>query len=227
MKKQNILSFLFTCIIGIFPACFLFSNNIKDTNYHDLISGIAWSLLVTLIFICFYWLIFRKKKQKIFLLTIVSLLLFWNYFVFENLLSRFHKIYYWHIVIVFIYCLLFLVVFLWKSKVSEVELFTINSTLGMTFSVLLLTNVIIAALNINEIKKNQAEINNIISYNDSNSNLKCINNANVYLFVFDEFSSLDFMKQYYDFDNVDFEENLTEKGFTLRSEEHTSELQSR
>lgn len=208
--KNEILSFYMVAITSVFYTIFLYVNNIKEILITDFIS----MLILMVILGCSVWgimfLILKDQKQAA-ICSCSFMLLFTNFSMLESvLINLFSSIKYWHVLAILLVLWISFVLFIKSKGKAFVE--DVSVIVSIAFTGLLLLNVV---LNLNDISKKLVSISKsedtFILAEESNN----LSIPNVYYLVFDEYASNSFMEKYYEYDNSEFTNWLTNNNFKV------------
>lgn len=207
--KNGLIPALATSIVSIFQPIFLWGNNASNVLYiHTALLPIVYYLAGGLLLFTIGWLLLRDSWKSA-LISILAVLLFSFYVFIENGLQKlFPFIRYWHAVSI-VLVLWFIAAYLIRTKLSFASSQTLIKALAVGFSFLLLFNLF--SIVPNAIKNSQEKENfqKISAPDDSTKK------PNIYLFIFDEFASLDFIQKYYHYDNTPTAKALEDLGFDV------------
>ena len=197
--------------VSIYPVLFLYFNNADSASFVETLStlitvvGISIALFLLLAF-------FMHSTIKGGLCGSIFMILVLNYKLVESvvrILSPF--LYYWHVAPI---CLLIasILTYIIHKKMLTSTAIMINSVTCLVIFTLIVMNGIIAAPTIikKQIAEKQAPQIEKLSEKVDEKYM-----PNIYYFIFDEFSTIDFMKKYYNYDNTELEDQLSEIGFNI------------
>lgn len=216
MNKKSMLliskNLWIVCAVALFPLFFQWFNNVEDSQMNQVLLGMFYSvaigiLLWLLAFLCFRTVSFATS------ICVLVLLVFWNYGIFKYIVQFFYtKAYYWHIVVVAIIFLATAVQIMMIIR-KPVDFDTINIVIGVTFSTLIVMNIFPAVKSYFELSNSNAnnaeqQTKTVIQENHSLTDL-----PDIHIFLFDEYSSDNFMSKYYQHNNTVFRESLIAKKF--------------
>lgn len=223
LKKWTI-PVLGVCLVGIFPAIFLYGNNSNEVNIQEIFEPMALFVTIALGLFAISVLLTRDPNKSS-IISALFMLVFENFAGLEGLLlALFPYLYYWHTTAIFIFILLHLAYLIYKFIPKDLAK-TISSILCLVFTVLCLINIATAVPGeINKISakkladKMQAEENTISTAQFSKEL------PNIYLLIFDEYASFGQMEKYYHYDNAILKNYLNEHGFTISYNSHNESI---
>lgn len=208
--------FLYILPASLFPAIFLFCNNAQDV---ELSQGIVGALICSGIGAVwlFITLFLVKNGQKAVILTDIGLILFWNFGILQKAIRcLFPSVNYWHgaILMVGVYAAIIVAVLYSQStKVLPVA----KKVIALVYTGLLVVNIAVAIPKFMQTWKNgvlfSSEGTDMVTIQKPLNQPAKDDYPNVYLFVFDEYSSSEMIRKYYGYDNTETEEVLTDMGF--------------
>lgn len=209
--KRFILPIMSTIAISVFPPLFLYFQNANEANFADVIFPILL-FVGTGIIIFSIFLIIYKNNYKAAVISSIFNFIFLNYSLIESIITRiFPMLRYWHIVLILAFFMGHIVWILLK-KISPDLIHIITSVIFFVFSGLILFNAIIAT----------PKIINKISYIKLTEQKLMENQIdkekefpNIYYLILDEYSSINFIKKYYNYDNTNFTNYLKKLGFNV------------
>ena len=208
LKIKYILAIWSLAIIAIYPVVFLYGQNFREVSLQEAVKP-AITLLKLYIIIFVIALFILKDLGKTILYTLIVILL-GNYFkLIESLLELvFPVTKYWHLLsILLIACVALISVF--KRKVSFEFVNVGLSLLIIAANFYFFVNTIPVA--INKITVEPLNVSNLSNQLDEGKERY----PNIYYLLFDEYSSNQFMKKYYDFDNSFLVDKLDQLGFNV------------
>lgn len=211
-KKEMIISLLTISAVSIFPAIFLYTYNAEEINFSEAVFPVLFFLGVGII-LGVIGFAFTKSFSKSAIISVFFMLLFSNYaFLEKGVQLLLPSLKYWHVLPIFIFIMLHICYFIYK-KMSLSLANSITKILCIVFSGLISINLIVAAPDI---------INKMLLVDQSNSGKKFEEKQeaddlkpNIYLLIFDEYSSFNMIKKCYNYDNSQFATFLEDKGFTV------------
>lgn len=212
-KKSVMLGAVGILLVAIYPSLFLYSQNVQEMNFSEVVAITGYFILGALSFWAIVSLLIRSVEQAAIICMLFSAVLL-NYTIWENLLTAgmpFLK--YWHTFPITIVLLLHISYLLCKKAPADLVQ-TILLVVALTLAVLLLMNLVMAAPSIIEkmsFQKANDQQGGMIDDTGSSSG----NQPNIYYFVFDEYSGFDVLQQYFNYDNQEFYNYLQEKGFSV------------
>lgn len=225
IKILNDLILPLLCILAVssFPALFMYFQNADESYFSEIIKPlIIFVSLGMILFLIF--LLISKNTYKAAAITSLFMIVIQNYALLEKVV-RFviPSLRYWHIVLILIFIFAHIVWFVCRKIPIDI-INTVTKVICMVFCGLILFNLLIAApaivkkISIEKDMKKQDQIEQKANKN--------IDLPNIYFIILDEYSTIDFMKKYYDYDNTGFAQHLEDKGFNLSYTSHNESIQS-
>lgn len=219
LKQDTLIAIASLIVVVLYPCLFIYFQNAGEVFLCDIgtitISLAAINLLVYAIINSLY----MHDKQKSALCANICMLLFLNFEALEKILSNFFpKLYYWHIVVLFLF-IWFIVLVTLKHKKAQIK--SVNGIILMVFSVLIMINATLSAPTIYYKVKNMQKSESEGTDNQISENF----HSNIYYFIFDEYGGIDNLKRFCGFDNAPFYDRLREIGFNV-SEHSQNECDS-
>lgn len=217
-KRTIILSVLSSLVVALIPCFYIFSRNLHLLNFNDLLQALG---LVVLHWLALFLinLLFLRNANKAALVTILLTfpLSLFMYGV-EQLKNVFPNLYYWHGVLLILgfYVIALLII---KARLKEETVSKINLIFGIVFVSLIFVNGTTAAFKHIKGQSTYKQINKtstIQTYKQTDTEKE---QANIYIFIFDEYSGREGLKRYTGYDNESFYKALTDLGFSIS---HTS-----
>ena len=211
MKKTLIIHpFLF----ALFPVLFLYSYNIAQVPFTELLLPSAIVMGFTIIALLVLWLIFKRDIKKAGIITTVFLVLFFSYgHVYEAISS-------WkigtfiigrHRYFMIVWAILFILCVYFTIRIRR-DLINLTKIFNVISIILILIPII--NISIYEIKSGNRGKDIVFDFkeeyaeSDNQENL-----PDIYYIVLDGYASSNTLKEIYDYDNGGFTESLKEKGF--------------
>lgn len=208
--KIHVTDFLSLLATILLPCFYLYFKNVELVLFKDAITTSLFFILNGLLFFGIAYL-FLKDTAKASLTASLAILFVLTFDLIEK---AFHKtlpfFYYWHIIIILITLVLVFGMLL-KRHLSTEVVTKINTVILIMFGGLILYNGAIAAPTIIE----NATREKIIKVDTTLQESGKEQTANVYLFIFDEYSGLDGLLRYTNFDNSAFYDTLASLGFNV------------
>jgi len=218
--KILIQALLSVLAIASYPALFLYFQNADEARFSEIALPLFVFITIgTILYTITYIVVKSTSKAAIISNLFIFVLL--NYSLLENgIVKIFPTLRYWHVFPIFVYIIFHFAGFIYKKFSEEISNTTVI-VLSIVFCGLIFLNGIIAAPSI--IKKNsfgkaveQKDLNLIDSKDRSQPNL--------YYLLLDEYSSINFMKKYYNYDNSTFAEFLETAGFNVSYTSHNESI---
>lgn len=196
--------------IVVYPCLYLYFKNINLVLFKDLVFTTLMFLLNGIVIFGIAY-IFLGNVSKAFLIADISMLILLTFNILENLIIKIMPfIYFWHLVFVFLSTIALLGLLI-KRKTSNEVIVKINKVTAVVFGGLILFN---AILTLPSIIKNASKEK--ISLGDPQTQKSASDkNVNVYYFIFDEYSGLDALERYAEYDNAPFYNTLESLGFNV------------
>lgn len=214
--KALFLPIVMLLALAAYPALFLVFQNADTATLSEAALPLLLSTGAALV-LFFVLLAVMGHPAKSALGAALVMLLLLNYALLEKgVRMLLPTAYYWHILPTFlVLAVCALAVIKQKLPVSVADM--VNKILCLVFAVLILLNGMMAVPTI--IKRIQMERETA----DRTANLSVTDSGsmpNIYYLIFDEYSSVDFMKKYYNYDNSAFTDYLEKLGFTVSYTSH-------
>lgn len=217
-KFLSVLSILITCA---YPCTFLYFQNVGEGNFTEILFPFFVFTLTASLLTLISWFFFRKLETAAFF-SCLAMLFFMNFNLLGKLLLKMSPHFRGeYILLIFVPLYILLALYL-KKKMPDTK--PLLSIISLVFGLLILWNGIFAIPDI--VQKLTFKGNNKILSDglDSLSDKEGeISNQNVYYFIFDEYGGPENLEYYYDFDNHDFEQFLSNAGFVMSRTSHNSE----
>ena len=223
--KWKLSSVLFgllgSIVVAAFPALFMFFQNAGEAHFSDIVP-VTVGFMAAGVILYGIALLLTRKPAKAGLITFLFLLVFLNYAPIEKLIQMlFPELRYWHIAPILLVILLHFSWAICSFLPDDItDLFT--PIITVVFCALIIINGAPKFATI------QARINS-----EKKSAKESIENTqegaempNIYFLMFDEYSSYDFMKKYYDYDNKEFLERLKNDGFSISYGSHNESVRT-
>lgn len=219
----NRLFIVYPLLFAVFPILFLYAYNASETSVNQVWLPMAISALSTLLL----WMLLSvtlRSVVKAGLSTVLLLLFFFSYGHVYDLLERWdvfvpkHSVWLPGLVLVWGYCTYFI-------KISNKDFKNTTNALNIMAVVLIIMNLFnIAAHEIRMVKFTTGDLhtkeNHTVSPVESSGRGTL---PDIYYIILDEYAHPDTMAEYYNYDNSQFIDNLTDKGFFVASESRTKE----
>jgi len=192
---------------ALYPIMFLWGSNANAVSFVDVISPIKMYLGVATLLFFVAFAISRKIFPSALAVVCVTVF-FTNYRYIELGLQKIWKgVRYWHALSI-VAAIIFVVIFLLFFKIKESSSKIVLKISAVVFSALIIINlvsIIPSAIKTMQYKSTSSEPNVSLSSGK----------RNVYFLLFDEYSSNEFMKKHYNYDNANFTNTLEEWGFSV------------
>ena len=203
--------------VSSYPILFLYFQNSDEASFADVIVPLIIFIGAgVMIFLISYIII--KCVSKAAIISSLFMLLLMNYsFLERGVRTIFPGLYYWHIFLICLFILGHIVWFIYKKVNKDIANLCIL-IINIVFCGLILLNGLIATPKIvnkisfeKQLKEQKVEEKILIKDDDM---------PNIYYLIFDEYSSIDFIKKYYNYDNSAFADNLEKIGFNVSYTSH-------
>ena len=213
---SSILHILCPLFFSLYPVIYLYNYNIDMLTLKQLQIPLVLAILLPLFFYCIFWFIYKSSVQSS-LATTVLMVIFWNYSLLFQGSNYLINIEHWHLIPLIFFGYGHLLYFL-KHINKKVNLENVNKFLLVMVSALIIINLI--TLIPGEIQKHgsvlAASRQEVEQPTKSGRNYhEAINYPDVYLLIFDEYASIDVIKEDYGYNNSDFVEFLNENNLFL------------
>lgn len=205
LKRMMVLWSL--VVITAYPVIFLYGQNFKEINLEEIVNPIIL-LEILLGAILLINLILLRQFKRASLITFCMVVLCDYFMLFlKGVQIIIPAMKYWHM------CTILLVIWgalIWfNKKISD------ESVKAGLIGISILANIYVA-INLTPVVVDHLQNTNIHSSSDTiSANLTDKGMPNIYYLVFDEYSSNEFMKKYYEYDNSSVTDKLTEMGFNI------------
>ena len=215
--KNNVKCFISMIAIILYPSMFMYFQNMSEGHFIEILPSIGKNLILAVVLLVAFSVLFRNIR-KAFLTSEIALLLFMN---FNTILGAIKKIIpgmrkaYFFVIVAVILTIVFSVI---KRKINEPE--NICTILGIVFFVLIVFNLISS---IPQILTNNNKTAVSQEENDIAEKRFTGDKPNVYFFLFDEYAGFENIEHYYDYDNQEFSDFLTQRGFNISYGSHNTE----
>lgn len=213
-----ILSIVAICA---FPPMFLYFQNADEASFSEILIPMLSFILVGMIhFIVFLFI--TKSATKSSVISSLFMLFYLNYVLIERVVQKvFPNLRYWHIVLIGIFALANLA-WLISKKIKKEHLNIISTITSIVFISLIMLNAIFAIPTY--VKKLSIKDKPTEEITDVRTNTNKADLPNIYYIVLDEYSSVDFMKKYYGYDNSKFTDDLVKMGFNVSHTSHNESI---
>lgn len=215
-----ILSILSVLAVASYPVFFLYFQNADEASFSEVIVPLLIFIAAGMILFATA-LLFVKSASKAAIITNIFMLVLLNYLFLENGINKiFPDLRYWHVLPIFLFILFHIAWFINKKLNKEIANTTVL-VLCIVFCGLILFNGVTTApaiINKISIEKQARE--------QKTHPAKKGTLPNIYFLIFDEYSSIDFMKKYYNYDNSAFTDYLEEIGFNVSYTSHNESIQT-
>lgn len=209
IQKASWISVTSNIIVILFPILYIYLLNSDRTKFSSLFTISGLFIIQGLIFLGISFL-YAKQIDKACLITSLSALFFESFTIFQSALNYFSPVFFhWHIII--IQTTIIILFAFWVTqyiKISYIK--TINFFVFIELLLLLVFNSFRAFPTMIKKLSSQPQLTQQeVLLSDQ------INKPNVYYLIFDEYGGLNCLREYCNFDNADFYENLINLGFNV------------
>ncbi len=219
MKKSFVI---YPYLFALFPILFLYSYNIKllpMISFSDILIPMAIILGFTIISIVSLWLIFKKDGKKAGIIVSIFLVLFFSYGRIFELIKGFKigdVILGGHRYLAAIWLILFILgtYFTVRTKINLRNLTNIINVVAIVLVLFSLVNIGIYKFRTRDIL---ADIDIVSQYEENAISGNTDGLPDVYYIVLDGYAGASSLEEFYDYDNHEFIDFLTEKGFYIAS----------
>jgi len=215
--KKNLIIHPF--LFGLFPVLFLYSYNIGQLKFSEILLPSAVILISTALILTVLWLILKRNNGKAGIITSVILILFFSYghiyklikdFKIGNFLIGRHR----YLIIVFAAVFILATYFLIRTRK---ELHNLTKFLNVVAIILILIPSI--TIGVSKIKTLSIENDEVYTATQeevydtgSQENL-----PDIYYIILDGYASSNTLKEFYDYDNSDLDNFLLDNNFYVAS----------
>lgn len=218
--KAWIIALISIFAVISYPVLFLYFQNAEEVRFIEVISPLfvfmACGLIVFIISV-----FIAKSVSLAALITNFCMLIVLNYAFIEKIVYKiFPMFYYWHVYAILVFGFIILARLLYK-KISADIANSVVLVIGIVFGSLIVLNGIVAFPTI--IKKITVE-NKTLEHQAEDNKTEMGELPNIYFLLFDEYSSIDFMRKYYNYDNSAFESHLLKDGFNISYTSHNDSI---
>ena len=229
LKKPLVIHpFLF----GIFPTLFLFSHNIGELSLNVIFVPIVFTVGLTLL----YWFLLSfvlSNMQKAGLIVSLFLLLFFSYGHFLQALNStgFRLILGWFFIqnskfLLFIWCALFFIGAYFSIKTIR-SLHNFTYLLNIIASFLIVTSLINIGAYKLRTRGDWGDIRSAEKVKISPEDFKKVDRLpNIYYIILDGYPRADILKEIYEYENTEFYDYLTKKGFYIANKSRSNYSQT-
>ena len=222
--KRWILPFLCVITVSAFPALFMYFQNADEAKFIEVLSPLLLFIFIgVILFIAFLFI--SKSTFKSAIIATIFMLILLNYSLLEQVVQKIlPNLRYWHILPILLFVVAHITWAICKNMQNELAN-TITQVLCIVFAGLIAFNMIVASPSIiNKMsRENKEEI-----INNSNSQTQTAQGStstpNIYFLLFDEYSTVNFMEKYYDYDNSSFTNYLQKRGFNVSYTSHNESI---
>lgn len=206
-----VLPLLCAVAVSVFPGLFLFFSNAGEAHFSE-ISVILLYFALFGLGIFMITLLLTRSYVKAGVISALFSLVFLNFVPIESVVhllvpaSR-----YWHVLPACFFVVALCSYFVWE-KIPEDMLEIITMVLAGVFCGLIVMNGALAAPAI--LARQQSE-RKMAEQKPLDSVTNAEKRPNIYYLIFDEYSSVDFMKKYYNYDNSALIDHLRQKKFNV------------
>ncbi len=216
-----ILPLLCVSAVSSFPALFMYFQNADESYFSEILKPLFIFISLGIISFLIFEMI-AKNTFKASAITSLFMIVILNYALLEKVV-RFiiPSLRYWHIILIFLFIFTHIVWFVCKKIPIDI-INTVTKVICMVFCGLILFNLFIAAptivkkISIERDMKKQKPIEQKTNEN--------IDLPNIYYIILDEYSSIDFIRKYYDYDNTAFAQHLENLRFNISYTSHNESI---
>ncbi len=213
---------IYPYLFAIFPILFLYSHNIEllpMISFSKILIPIAIILGFTIISMVFLWLIFKKDGKKAAIVVSIFLVLFFSYGRIYDPIKGFKigdVILGGHRYLLFVWLILFILgtYFTVKTKKDLRNLTNIINVITIVLILFPLSNIGIYKFNTRD---SQADTGAVSMSEETIITGNTADLPDVYYIILDGYASVSSLEEFYDYDNHEFINFLTEKGFYIAS----------
>lgn len=204
-------------LFGLFTTIFLFSHNIHLVKFQDLFSPISIIIITITILLVIINLILKNKKKSA-LIVSLGLILFFSYgFIYEIIDNSIesnlsHK----YVIAVFLIVFLIGTFYFIKTHRRLDNATKIVNAVGVVIILISLSNIAIYSIEGDSFMNDFSTDNQIITTNNN------VNLPNVYYIILDAYAGTEALENVFNFDNSEFYDFLTEKGFYVAKKSHSN-----
>lgn len=212
--KNLILSFFSVIAFSLFPCFFLFFHNSGTATFNEFIGIASIIALISIIILFFYFFLIRNFARAALVTSITMGFLLYFAYIEKAISNILPALYYWHVALICLFLIAHIVFFIQKKMSSKIAA-QINAAVLYIFAGLILFNGILAIQTSLQSAKQKSESSPqpVQVQVDPQVRVDSANLPNVYFFIFDEYSGLDGVKRYCDYDNTPFYDALEHLGF--------------
>ena len=212
-------------LFAIFPILFIYSNNVKEVSFHQIIFPSLLILLLVFILQLSLTIIFPDKQKKG-LIILLFLLFFFSYGTFFNIFEDFtlagltvgrHSYLFPAWILIFLFGL-----FLISTIRRNLDKMTAYlNTVAIILLALIVFNVGMYELKSMDLSsKNKMEL--LVQKYSSQKRMETEKLPNIFYIILDGYGSSSTLKEEYSYDNSKFEEFLKQNGFYIASKSHSN-----
>jgi len=220
MKKTLIIHpFLF----AIFPVLFLYSYNVRELPFSEIFLPSAIVLSFTITAVLLLWLILKKDSKKAGIITSFFLVLFFSYGRVYELIKSWQIgtfIIGRHRYLMIIWVILFILGFYFTIRTRK-DLRNFTNILNIIAVVLILFPLV--STGIYKFKTTTIRKDSMVSVQeDTFKSESAAPPHDIYYIIVDGYASSSTLKDFYNYDNSEFIDYLTEKGFYIASKSRSN-----
>lgn len=222
MKNRNAKLLSITAILSTcaYSCTFIYFQNVGEGNFSEIIFPFCIFTLIAALVTFLSWLFFKKLETAAFF-SCLAMFFFMNFNLLGKLLLKVSPNFRGeYILLIFVPLYLLLAVYL-KKKAPDTKICL--SAVSLVFCFLILWNGIFAVPAIIDkltFEGSGKTLSDTLSSQEEGAQLL---NRNVYYFIFDEYGGPESLAHYYNFDNQDFKQFLSDAGFIISQTSHNSE----
>ena len=222
---SNIKYILPPILFSIYPSLYLFSENVLEVKYTDILPIITYSLFFGLAIFYLFFLSTRNLLKSS-LLTSIFIIIFYSYGYLYEFLIRFIDIGYKYFLIFMLLVFIIISFCTYRSKRKFENVLAIFNVIGASLVILCILNISYFKVvesrqsdNLGTLKKNQnSNFNSSYDDNESGNIIK----RDIYYLIFDQYARADVLNEDFGFDNNEFIGFLNDKGFYIAGNSYSS-----
>ena len=196
-------------LLAVYPVIFLFSQNISQIPFSDILKPLAITIASAVIGWCILN-IFLKNWQKSAVIVSLFLFLFFSFGRFRTYIEPAWLVWLFSITWITIFVSGFY--FIAKNKKPFRKATIILNIIAFVLTAIPATNIIIYQFTETDLLIQDAGTKNQVK---DNANSRLQQHPDIYFIILDAYARADILKDIYDFDNSDFLNFLTDKGFYI------------
>jgi len=203
-------------LLAIFPIIFLYSDTINEVHSHQMLIPIVLMLVISIVLVIMAKFIFKNWKKSALIISLILVLFILYSPVFANVsgasIGDFEVGKHRFLIIIFAVPILIAGYLLFKTR-KKLD----NITLILNIVTISLILISVANIGTYYVEGSIYENDNDIQIISGN-----LSYPDIYFIVYDAYSGEKVLKNYYNYDNHDFINNLREKGFFVHDESYSN-----